>query len=87
VFAFPVADFKLDCVEIRILASAINASVNFDLRCQIREQQLLSFLEPRYSEVFRRLRAFWSRSSADRLPETADGQTSSRSFSGAAHQA
>jgi hypothetical protein len=33
-------------VEVRILASAINASVTFDLRCEIREQ-LLSFLQAR----------------------------------------
>lgn len=79
VFAFQVTDFKHDCVEIRILASAINASVTFDLRCEIREQ-LLSFLQARYPGAFRRLRTFWSRSSADRLPGTGDGQTSSRSF-------
>jgi hypothetical protein len=53
VFAFQVTDFKPDCVEIRILASALNASVTFDLRCEIREQ-LLSFLQARYPGAFRR---------------------------------
>jgi Mechanosensitive ion channel len=73
VFAFQVTDFKSDCVEIRILASDLNASVTFDLRCEIREQ-MLSFLQARYSEAFRRLRTLWSRSSSGRLPGTADGQ-------------
>lgn len=73
VFAFQVTDFKSDCVEIRILASDLNASVTFDLRCEIREQ-MLSFLQARYPEAFRRLRTLWSRSSSGRLPGTADGQ-------------
>ena len=84
VFAFQVTDFKPDCVEIRILASALNASVTFDLRCEIREQ-LLSFLQARYPGAFRRLRTSWSRSSAGQLAGTADGQTSGPSFR-TAHQ-
>jgi hypothetical protein len=52
VFPFQVTDFKPDCVEIRILASAIDASVTFDLRCEIREH-LLSFLQVRYPGAFR----------------------------------
>lgn len=83
-FAFQVTDFKPDCVEIRILASALNASVTFDLRCEIREQ-LLSFLQAGYPEAFRRLRISWSRSSAGQLAGTADDQTSGPSFR-TAHQ-
>jgi small-conductance mechanosensitive channel len=75
---------KPDCVEIRILASALNASVTFDLRCEIREQ-LLSFLQARYPGAFRRLRTSWSRSSAGQLAGTAAGQTSGPSFR-TAHQ-
>jgi small-conductance mechanosensitive channel len=82
VFAFQVTDFKPDCVEIRILASAINASVTFDLRCEIREQ-LLSFLQARYPGAFRRLRTLWSPSSAGRLAGTADSQTGNLSFQAA----
>jgi small-conductance mechanosensitive channel len=82
VFAFQITDFKPDCVEVRILASAINASVTFDLRCEIREQ-LLSFLQARYPATFRRLRTLWSPLSSDRLPETANSQASSLSFQSA----
>jgi hypothetical protein len=82
VFAFQVTDVKPDCVEICILASAINASVTFDLRCEILEQ-LLSFLQARYPGAFRRLRTLWSRSSAGRLAGTADSQTSNLSYQAA----
>ncbi|MBV9491596.1 MAG: mechanosensitive ion channel [Verrucomicrobia bacterium] len=56
VFAFQVTDFKQDCVEIRILASAANAPITFDLRCELREK-LLTFLQARYPNSFPRTRA------------------------------
>jgi small-conductance mechanosensitive channel len=60
VFAFQVTDFKPDCVEIRILASARTAPELFDLRCEIREK-ILSFLQNRYPDAFPRVRTTLSR--------------------------
>lgn len=60
VFAFQVTDFKPDCVEIRVLASARTAPELFDLRCEIREK-ILSFLKDRYPSAFPRVRTTLSR--------------------------
>jgi len=55
VFAFQVTDFKSDCVEIRILATAGSAPEAFDLRCEIREK-ILSFLQMQYPNSFPKVR-------------------------------
>jgi len=60
VFVLQVTDFRSDCVEIRILASAETSPTLFDLRCEIREKILL-FLQQRYPSAFPRVRATLSR--------------------------
>jgi small-conductance mechanosensitive channel len=60
VFVVQVTDFRSDCVEIRILASAAASPVLFDLRCEIREK-ILFFLQSRYPSSFPRVRAALSR--------------------------
>ncbi len=60
VFVLQVTDFRSDCVEIRILASAETSPTLFDLRCEIREKILL-FLQERYPSAFPRVRATLSR--------------------------
>jgi small-conductance mechanosensitive channel len=60
VFVVQVTDFRSDCVEIRILASAAASPVLFDLRCEIREK-ILYFLQSRYPSSFPRVRAALSR--------------------------
>ncbi|MBV8900708.1 MAG: mechanosensitive ion channel [Verrucomicrobia bacterium] len=79
VFAFQVTDFKPDCVEIRILASAPNAPVTFDLRCEIREQ-LLTFLQAQYPAAFPRLRTSFSRLPTGQPAGTGDTQAGNPSF-------
>jgi small-conductance mechanosensitive channel len=79
VFAFQVTDFKPDCVEIRILASAPTAPITFDLRCEIREN-LLTFLQAQYPGAFPRLRASFSRLHTGQPAGTADPQPSNPSF-------
>ncbi|MCR8723755.1 mechanosensitive ion channel family protein [Frigidibacter sp. ROC022] len=44
VFAVQVTDFRERVMELRVLASARNASETFDLRCQIREK-LIAFIQ------------------------------------------
>ena len=60
VFVVQVTDFRSDCVEIRILASAAASPILFDLRCEIREK-ILFFLQSRYPSSFPRVRAALSR--------------------------
>jgi small-conductance mechanosensitive channel len=60
VFVVQVTDFKSDCVEIRILASADTSPRLFDLRCEIREK-ILIFLQRRYPSSFPRVRTALSR--------------------------
>jgi small-conductance mechanosensitive channel len=60
VFVVQVTDFKTDCVEIRILASAGTAPALFDLRCEIREK-ILSYLQQKYPSAFPRIRTALSR--------------------------
>jgi small-conductance mechanosensitive channel len=60
VFVVQVTDFRSDCVEIRILASADTSPRLFDLRCEIREK-LLFFLQDRYPGSFPRVRTALSR--------------------------
>jgi small-conductance mechanosensitive channel len=60
VFVVQVTDFRSDCVEIRILASAGTSPTLFDLRCEIREK-ILTFLQDRYPGAFPRVRTALSR--------------------------
>ncbi|MBV8143274.1 MAG: mechanosensitive ion channel [Verrucomicrobia bacterium] len=60
VFVVQVTDFRSDCVEIRILASAENSPTLFDLRCEIREKILL-FLQNQYPGSFPRVRTALTR--------------------------
>jgi small-conductance mechanosensitive channel len=60
VFVVQVTDFRSDCVEIRILASAETSPTLFDLRCEIREK-ILIFLQERYPNAFPRVRTALSR--------------------------
>jgi small-conductance mechanosensitive channel len=79
VFAFQVTDFKPDCVEIRILASAPTAPITFDLRCEIREN-LLAFLQAQHPSAFPRLRTSFSRLFTGQPAGTADSQAGNPSF-------
>jgi small-conductance mechanosensitive channel len=60
VFVVQVTDFRSDCVEIRILASAETSPMLFDLRCEIREKILL-FFQDRYPSAFPRVRTALTR--------------------------
>jgi small-conductance mechanosensitive channel len=60
VFVVQVTDFRTDCVEIRILASAETSPMLFDLRCEIREKILL-FFQNRYPSAFPRVRTALTR--------------------------
>jgi hypothetical protein len=73
VFAFQVTDFRTECVEIRILATAGSAPEAFDLRCEIREK-LLSFLQTRYPNSFPKVRTALTRQSLSDRAEHDDGQ-------------
>ncbi len=63
VFVVQVTDFRSDCVEIRILASAETSPTLFDLRCEIREK-ILIFLQSQYPSAFPRVRTAFSRLTA-----------------------
>jgi small-conductance mechanosensitive channel len=60
-----VTDAKQHTIEVRALASAADASLAWDLRCEVREK-LIAFIRRNYPESLPRLRA-----SLDRVPETA----------------
>jgi small-conductance mechanosensitive channel len=60
-----VTDAKQHTIEVRALASAADASLAWDLRCEVREK-LVTFIRRNYPESLPRFRA-----SLDRLPETA----------------
>ena len=51
-----VTDAKEHTLEIRALASAADASLAWDLRCEIREK-LVAFIQQNYPESLPRLRA------------------------------
>jgi small-conductance mechanosensitive channel len=76
VYAFQVTDFRSDCVEIRILATAGSAPEAFDLRCEIREK-LLSFLQSQYPNSFPKVRTSLMRQSLSDRTERDDGQARS----------
>jgi hypothetical protein len=54
--ALQVTDAKEHTLEIRALASAADASLAWDLRCEIREK-LVAFIQQNYPESLPRLRA------------------------------
>jgi small-conductance mechanosensitive channel len=60
VFVVQVTDFRVDCVEVRILASAPSAKDLFDLRCEIREE-ILRYLQGRSPDAFPRVRSSFLR--------------------------
>ena len=51
-----VTDFKRDCMEVRILASAADAGKTFDLRCEIRER-LIGWLQREHPDALPRARS------------------------------
>jgi small-conductance mechanosensitive channel len=78
VFVVQVTDFRSDCVEIRILASAPTSPILFDLRCEIREK-ILAFLQDHYPSAFPRVRTALSRMAALTGIEQKDGKDEGRS--------
>jgi small-conductance mechanosensitive channel len=51
-----VTDFKRDCMEVRILASAADAGKTFDLRCELREK-LIGWLQREHPDALPRARS------------------------------
>lgn len=78
VFVVQVTDFRSDCVEIRILASAGTSPILFDLRCEIREK-ILVFLQDHYPSAFPRVRTALSRMATLSDIERKDGKDGGRS--------
>jgi small-conductance mechanosensitive channel len=76
-FVVQVTEFKTDCVEIRILASAETAPELFDLRCEIREN-LLAFLQDRHPKAFPRVRAAISRQPGQNRVDPGDDEFQER---------
>jgi small-conductance mechanosensitive channel len=60
-----VTDAKEQTVEIRALASAADASLAWDLRCEMREQ-LVAFVQRHYPDCLPRIRASFAADPADR---------------------
>lgn len=56
--ALQVTDTKPDAIEVRVLATAANASLTFDLRCDLREA-LLAFIRDSMPEALPRRRLEW----------------------------
>lgn len=51
-----VTDAKPDCMEVRVLVSAADASIAWDLRCELREE-LIDFLQRNFPQSLPRMRA------------------------------
>ena len=64
-----VTDSKEHTLEVRALASAADASLAWDLRCEVREQ-LVAFVQRNYPESLPRIRATFAADPADRVPAT-----------------
>jgi small-conductance mechanosensitive channel len=62
-----VTDAKEATLEVRALASAADASLAWDLRCEIREQ-LIAFIQRRYPDSLPRIRASFAPEPAEREP-------------------
>ena len=71
-----VTDTKQNCIELRALVSASNASLLFDLRCHVREK-LVGFLQTHYPDRLPRTRA--EVSTYDGQPSGVDLRATSRS--------
>jgi hypothetical protein len=65
-----VTDAKEHTLELRALASAANASLAWDLRCDIREQ-LVAFVQERYPASLPRIRATFAPDPSDRVSDGA----------------
>ena len=65
--ALQVTDAKERTVEVRALASAADASLAWDLRCEIRER-LITFVQQQYPGALPRLRVSFDAGSPDRAP-------------------
>ena len=65
-----VTDSKEHTVELRALASAADASLGWDLRCEVREQ-LVAFIQRTYPDSLPRVRASFAPDPADREPAQA----------------
>jgi hypothetical protein len=65
-----VTDAKEHSLEIRALASAADAGLAWDLRCEVREK-LVAFIQRTYPDSLPRFRT-----SLERLPNLAPAQTS-----------
>lgn len=55
VFAFQVTNTNMYGIEIRILASSYDASINWDLRCLLR-RKIIEFIQEKYPHCFARTR-------------------------------
>lgn len=80
-----VTDSKPHTIEVRALVSSLNASKNFDLRCQVREG-LIEFLRACYPESLPRLRVATGPlrdepSGAEAHPEVGEGRVHERGSS------
>jgi small-conductance mechanosensitive channel len=73
-----VTDAKEQTVELRALASAADASLSWDLRCEIREQ-LVAFLQRNYPESLPRLRATFEPLHATRVEPSTNNAVSASS--------
>lgn len=62
-----VTDSKEHTLEVRALASAADASLAWDLRCEIRER-LVAFVQRHYPDSLPRVRASFARDATDRAP-------------------
>ena len=65
-----VTDSKEHTVELRALASAADASLGWDLRCEVREQ-LVAFIQRTYPDSLPRVRASFAPDPVDREPAQA----------------
>lgn len=64
-----VTDTKEHTVEVRALASAADASLGWDLRCEVREQ-LIAFVQRDYPDSLPRIRATFAADPTDRASAT-----------------
>jgi small-conductance mechanosensitive channel len=72
-----VTDAKEHTLEIRALASAADASLAWDLRCEIREK-LVAFIQQNFPESLPRLRASFDARWSEIVPAQTNGQAAHR---------
>lgn len=75
VSALQVTDAKEQTLELRAMASAADASLAWDLRCEIREK-LITFVQQNYPDSLPRIRASFAADSLDRAPAMASASQS-----------